>query len=168
MKKAIMIIAADGFRDEELLQPKEILEGNGVKVEVASTALGEARGTMGARINPGVLISQVRPEDFDALVFVGGRGASQYWDDPVAHNLIRQAYAANKIVSAICIAPVTLARAGILKGKNATVWSTETESLESAGANYTGKPVEKDGNIITGSGPNAAKEFGETILKALK
>ena len=168
MKKAVMIIAQDGFRDEEFFQPKEILEKQGIEVKVASTALTQAKGMLGAEVKPDILVSDIDVTDFDAIIFVGGIGASQYWDDPIAHKLAQEAYNRNKIVAAICIAPVTLARAGILKGKRATVWSSEAGNLRSAEANYTAKPLEKDGNIITASGPIAAREFGEAIVKALK
>ena len=168
MKKAVMIIAQDGFRDEEFFLPKEILEKQGIEVKVASTALTQAKGMLGAEVKPDILVSDIDVTDFDAIIFVGGIGASQYWDDPIAHKLAQEAYNRNKIVAAICIAPVTLARAGILKGKRATVWSSEAGNLRSAEANYTAKPLEKDGNIITASGPIAAREFGEEIVKALK
>lgn len=167
MKKVLMIIAQDGFRDEELLEPKEILERNGIEVKVASTSLTQARGMLGAKIKPDILVSDINVRDFAAVIFVGGIGASQYWDDPIAHKLAQDALDTNRIVAAICIAPVTLAKAGILSGKRATVWSSEAGQLKAEGANYTGRAVEKDGNIITASGPAAAREFGNEIVKAL-
>lgn len=68
---------------------------------------------------------------------------------------------------AICIAPVTLANAGILEGKRTTAFPSVESDLKARGANYTGNPVERDGKIITGSGPEAATEFGKTIVAAL-
>lgn len=168
MKKVVMIIAAEGFRDEELLRPKEILERNGIAVKVASTSLDTATGMLGAKVKPDMLLSDIDAIDFAGIVFVGGGGASQYWNDPVAQQLAQTAYHNNRIVAAICIAPVTLANAGILKGKRATVWSSEADKLQSAGANYTGRPVEKDDNLITASGPTAAVEFGNELARALK
>lgn len=167
MKKVIMIIAQDGFRDEEIALPKEILERAGVVVKVASTTMNTAKGMQGAKINPDILVSGVNVRDFDALVFIGGIGASQYWDDPNAHKLAQDALSAGRVVAAICIAPVTLAKAGLLNGKRATVWPSEAEQLKAAGAKYTGRPVEKDGNIITASGPSSAFEFGQEILRAI-
>jgi len=167
MKKVVMVIAQDGFRDEEFLQPKEILERNGIEVKAASASLTEAKGMLGAKVKPDILVSDINIRDFAAVVFVGGAGASQYWDDPVAQKLAEDALNTNRIVAAICIAPVTLARAGILKGKRATVWPSEAEQLKAAGANYTGRAVEKDGDIITGSGPAASREFAEEIVRAL-
>ena len=167
MKRAVMIIASGDFRDEELLEPKKVLERNGVEVKIASTTLNQVKGMLGAKVKPDLLITDIKIKDFDAIVFVGGSGASQYWDDPVAHKLAQEAADTNRIVGAICIAPVTLANAGILKGKRATVFSSETGQLKATGANYSGKAVEKDGNIITAEGPSAAREFGEELVKAL-
>jgi len=163
-----MIIAPDKFRDEELLEPKEVLEKAGVEVRVACTGLAGARGTLGAQVKPDVLFTDLRAGDYDAFIFVGGAGASIYWDDPFAHALAAGAVEKNKIVAAICIAPVTLAKAGVLEGKRATVWPSEAEQLTAAGARYSASPVVKDGNIITGAGPAAARKFGEEVLKALQ
>lgn len=167
MKKTVMIIAQHNFRDEELLQPKALLERNGIGVKVASASLEPAVGMLGARVNPDLLVSDIDIKDFDALVFIGGTGASQYWDDPLAHQLARSAMSTNRIVAAICIAPVTLARAGVLRGRRATVWPSEAGKLKAKGADYTAIGVERDGNIITASGPAEAKQFAEEILKAL-
>jgi protease I len=167
MKKAVMIIAQDGFRDEELLLPKEVLDKNGIEVKIASSSLTQAKGMLGARIKPDVLIQDVNARDYDAIVFIGGAGASQYWDDPLAHKLAQDALNTNRILAAICIAPVTLARAGVLRGKHATVWASEAGQLKAGGASYTGRNVERDGNVITASGPSAAAEFAQELVKAM-
>ena len=167
MKKAVMVIAQDNFRDEELFEPKDILEKAGIDVKIASSGLKSAKGMLGGTAEPEVLLKDISAKDYDAVIFVGGAGASVYWDDPVAHRLITEAYNSDKIVGAICIAPVTLAKAGILKGKKATVWKSESGQLEALGAVYTGVNCQKDGRIITAAGPFAAKEFGEELVKAL-
>lgn len=166
-KKIVMIIASQNFRDEELLQPKNILTEKGAEVKVASASLETAKGMLGAEVKPDMLVSQIKPEDWDAVILIGGTGASQYWDDSSIHAMLNEAVKQNKIVGAICIAPVTLANAGILSGKKATVSGSETQKLTNKGAECTGKDVERDGNIITASGPPAAKEFGNTIAQAL-
>ena len=167
-KKILMIIAHQNFRDEELLIPKKLFESEGYNVVIASTSLKPAKGMLGAVVTPQILIDQVRVEDYDAIVFVGGVGAQEYFNNSVAHKIAKEAVSKGKILAAICLAPRTLAEAGVLKGKKATVWVSEGKTLEAKGAYYTGKPVEVDGNIVTGSGPQAAEEFGKTILKLLK
>ena len=166
-KKAVMIIASNNFRDEELLKPREVLEKNGVAVTVASSSLKEATGMLGAKVKPDILFSNINVADYDTVIFVGGSGANEYWDNPTAHKIANDANNAKKIVGAICIAPVTLAKAGLLKNKKATTYSSTTNDIKSTGAKYTGADVERDGNIITASGPAAAQKFGEAIVKAL-
>jgi protease I len=166
-KKVVMIIASNNFRDEELLKPKEVLERNGVAVTVASSSLKESTGMLGAKVKPDILFININIADYDAVIFVGGSGATEYWDNSTAHKIAKDAYSAKKIVGAICIAPITLAKAGLLKDKKATTYSSTVNDLKSAGAKYTGADIEKDGNIITASGPAVAQKFGETILKAL-
>jgi len=93
------------------------------------------------------------------------------YDNPtVLQHLIAQIksfYQAGKLVSAICIGPVSLAKANILSGKQVTGWvdeqGTQKNEIESAGATFTGEPVTIDGNIITANGPSAATAFGEAI-----
>jgi protease I len=167
-KKAIMVIAKSDFRDEELEVPKTILEESGVKVIIASSSLRTAKGMLGLKVDPDISVEEIELEDYDALIFVGGIGAREYWDDPGIHKLIKDALNSDKVLGAICIAPVTLANAGVLKDKRATVWPSEANRLRAKGAIYTGSPVEIDGNIITADGPGAAEEFGEAIVEALE
>ena len=166
-KKAVFLIAAKDFQDDEFSQPLEVLKGKGVAVTVASTTLSEATGMNGAKVTPNALLKDIKADDFDAVVFIGGSGAMQYLDDPLAHKLAQEAVAKNKIVGAICIAPLILANAGVLSGKNATCYPTEGEKLKGSGVNYSAKPVEVEGNIITADGPKSAKDFGEELAKAL-
>jgi len=167
-QKILMIIASQNFRDEELLKPKEIFEKHGFKVVIASSSLSVSSGMLGAKVKPDILINNLDLKEYKAVVFVGGVGAKEYFNNPVALKIARDAMKQNKIVAAICIAPRILSEAGILKGKKATVWKSEAEALKSKGAIYTGADVEIDGNIVTASGPHAAENFGNTIIKILK
>ncbi len=166
-KKAVMIIAQNNFRDEELLRPKEVLEKHGVSVTVASSSLKESTGMLGAKIKPDILFTAINVSDYDAILFVGGSGSREYWDNAAAHKIANEANTSKKIVGAICIAPVTLAKAGLLANKKATTHSSTVNDVKASGAKYTGADVERDGNIITASGPEAAQKFGEAIVKAL-
>ena len=167
-KKILMIIAPEDFRDEEFLEPKEVFESSGAVVTVASKDTDSARGSYGAMVSVDTDILDVDVDNYDAVVFVGGRGSSVYFEDEVALKLAREAYDGGKIVAAICIAPSILANADILEGSVATSFPSEESNLVEHGAEYTGKDVEVDGRIITGSGPHAATEFGQKIMEKLK
>jgi len=166
-KTVALIIAERNFRDEEYQVPKEILEKAGFKVLTASTVLEQAVGKLGMTVKPDVLVKDLIDRDLAALVFIGGGGSSQYFDDATAHDLVNHFYNQGKVVGAICIAPVILANAGVLKGKKATVFPDGRPDLETKGAIYTGNQVEVDGNLITGSGPEASQAFGEELVAML-
>ncbi len=163
----LMIIPLKNFRDEELAKPKEIFEQNGLMVIIASSAMKEAEGMFGTKVKPDVILNKVRDILYDAIVFVGGEGAVQYWDDPLAHQLVKKALKEGKTLGAISIAPIILANANVLLGKRATVWPTLGKRLEWSGAIYTGNPVEVDGNIVTANSPESAEEFAKSILKII-
>ncbi len=167
MKKVVMVIPEDAYRDEELNLSMLILKNNGAEVKIASTTLKQVKGMLGAFAQPDILLQDTDALKFDALVFIGGMGTEQYWNNPLAQQLAINAFNNNRIVAAICIAPVILANAGILKGKRATVSPSEAALLTAKGAKYTGRPVERDGNIITASGPSATTDFANEIVKAL-
>ncbi|MCU0651102.1 MAG: DJ-1/PfpI family protein [Candidatus Omnitrophica bacterium] len=167
MKRAVFIIAPVNFRDEELFETKEIVEKAGVSVTIACSVKGTAKGKFGSTARPDMLLKDVNVSDYDAVVFIGGGGAAIYLDDPAAHRIAHEAIKQNKILGAICMAPAILARAGVLKGKKATVFPDDAKELTMHGATYTGKTVEKDGQIITGCGPEAATEFGQALAKEL-
>ncbi|MCK4463207.1 MAG: DJ-1/PfpI family protein, partial [Candidatus Omnitrophica bacterium] len=155
------------YRDEEFEEPKKILASSGAEVVVASSSLKEARGTLGGKVKPDILVGDIKVDDFDCIIFVGGSGSSEYWNNPTAQKIAKEAYTSGKIVAAICIAPVTLANAGLLENKRATVYSSEIERLKNKGAIYTGKGVEMDGNIITANGPDNAKKFADVLVEKL-
>jgi protease I len=123
---------------------------------------------LGGKATPDKTLALVKAQDFDAVVFVGGAGAQAYFNDPAAHKLAKDAAAQGKVLGAICLGPAILARAGVLSGKKATVWSGARGDLEKGGADYTGNPVETSGKTVTANGPDAAAVFARAILAALK
>lgn len=171
-KKVAMVIAFKNFKDEEYFVPKQVLEKAGVEVKTFSNKIGIAIGAGGGEARVDVLLENLNPIDFDVIVFVGGPGALENFDNEKSYKLAKAVISQDKVLAAICISPVILAKAGVLKGKKATVWSSALNTdpikiLEQNGAVYEAKPVVRDGKIITANGPTAAGEFGQEILQAL-
>ena len=189
-KKIVMIIAYRDFRDEEYFVPKEILEGAGAEVKTASNQMGRALGADGGEVEIDLLVKDLNPAEFDdlqrksshnsiqsissfdAIVFIGGPGCLGNLDNENSYQVAKETVSQNKILASICISPIILAKAGVLKGKKATVWSSPMDRspvkiLEENGAIYQDELVVVDGKIITGNGPGAAKEFGEAIVEVL-
>ena len=171
-KKAAIIIAFRGFRDEEYFVPKEILEKAGFEIKTASNQKGTAIGADGGEVEVDLLVSEIKPANFDTVIFIGGPGCLLSLDNENSYKVAKEVISQNKILAAICISPAILAKAGVLQGKKATVWSSIMDKsaikiLEENGAVYQDEAVVIDGKIITGNGPDAAKEFSEAIIKLL-
>lgn len=171
-KKAAFIIPFKDFRDVEYFIPAGILRAAGIKITTVSVQKGIALGADGGEAKVDLEVSELKTEDFDALVFAGGPGAAKLINNEDFHTAACNFFAHGKIVAAICIAPAILAEAGILEGKKAAVWSAPLNKeaikiLEKNGANYEDKSVVVDGNIITANGPMAAKEFAEVLVDIL-
>lgn len=168
MAEILMILAPGRFKDEEYEKPRKIFERNNHKITIASTiTTRDIYGMAGRKAKADILLDNVDISKFDAVVFVGGLGMKELWDNPKAHEIAREAAANGKVLSAIDIAPVILARAGVFEGKRATVYYSEAKEITSKGGTYTGSPVTVDGNIVTGKGPEASDEFGVAVIKAL-
>jgi protease I len=171
-KNIAIVIAFKNFRDEEYFIPKQILGRAGAKITTVSNSIGIAFGVEGGEARVNILLEDLKVEDFDVIIFIGGPGALKYLDNETSYQIVKETVSQNKLLAAICISPVILAKAGVLENKKATVWSNSLDKsavkiLKENGANYEEKSVVVDGNIITGNGPLAAKEFAEEIIKLL-
>ena len=166
-KKVLMVIAPRDFRDEEYFETRKILEESGAEITVANSTGQPSKSMFGKIVNPDKNFYDVDPKEYDAIVFVGGTGSSIYFNNQKALELAKEFHNSGKVTAAICIAPTILANAGILSGKKATAYPSERSNINAIGT-YTGNSVEQDGKIITGSGPEAATEFGRKIAEALR
>jgi len=167
IKKVVMLIASNRFRDEELFKTMEVLESKGVNVTVASKKTGILSGALGGTVTVTMNYKDVSVNNFDAIVFVGGQGASEYFNDEHAKKLATDFFNRGRVVAAICIAPSILANAGLLKGRQATCHASESYNLRGKGVEYMNENVVVDGRLITAKGPQCSEEFGAEIARAL-
>jgi len=171
-KKVAIIMAFKDFRDAEYFVPKEILEKAGAVITTVSTQKGKAIGADGGDVEVDLTLEELKPADFNGIVFIGGPGALKELDNEKTYALIREIVSQNKVLGSICISPVILAKAGALKGKKATVWSSllnrsPVRILKENGVTYVPEEVVVDGRIVTGNGPDAAEEFGTKLAGVL-
>ncbi len=171
-KKALLIIAFRGFKDPEYFITKETLKEAGVEIKTASNRKGLAVGVDGGETNVDSVISEVDISSFDVIIFIGGPGCLKFLDNEKSYTIIQETILKEKILAAICISPIILAKAGVLKNKKVTVWSSildrgPVKILEESGANYKSSPVVVDGKIITADGPSSVKIFSKEILRVL-
>ena len=169
MTSVLFIIAPVSFRDEELLIPRQILSEAGYTCLVASLTLEPCVGMLGATVTPDLLVSSVNLDDFSCVVMVGGSGVTEIFEDKRLLELFDDAYRKGLLLGGICLGPMVLARSGILRGKQATVYKTEQSLavLRDSGCAYQPDDLVLDGRVLTASGPEHAKAFGKKLLELL-
>jgi len=172
-KMVLIVIAPRNFRDEELTEPIHYLEKNGIAYEVISTSRGLAIGMLGGKMLIEKTIKDVKEDGisrYAGIMIVGGGGSPEYlWNNTSLQDLVRQFDDQEKIISAICLSPAILARAGVLKEKVATVWNDDQaiEEIRKGGGIFKSDPIVVDGRIITANGPSASAGFGEKVAKGI-
>ena len=166
----LMVIAPEKFRDEEYSVPAAALQKAGISFDVASQRRGTCTGMLGGKVQAALSFEEVDPKSYDGILIVGGGGAQTYlWDDEVLREMVKYFRDSARVVAAICLAPVVLARAGILKGKKATFFNSPASfrEMKAGGAILVDKPVVADSRIVTANGPAAAAEFAESFIRTL-
>jgi len=99
-------------------------------------------------------------------VLPGGMpGASHLKDDVRILELLKKMAAAGKYTAAICAAPMVLAEAGLLKGKQATSYPGFLDGLP--GVTISAAAVVQDGTVLTSRGPGTAMDFALALVEAL-
>jgi len=171
-KNILMVIASKNFRDEEYFVPYEIFQKEGAKIITASSIKGNIIGIEGGEARSTLALSEVKANNFDAVVFIGGEGAVEYFNNNDAHKIVQEMVNSHKVVAAICIAPIIFAKAGILVGKKATVWSSlmnksNLKELKDSGCSVLEERIVKDKKIITADGPAVSKKFAEKIVETM-
>jgi protease I len=169
-KRVLVAIPHTQFRDEEFFEPKKILESEGAAVTVASTAVRMCHGTQGGSVQSTVTIADSKAEDFDALVIGGGPSVPDlFWNNKSLAELAAAFSAAGKVVAAISLSTVVLAKAKLLTGKRATVYflPQAIQELKTAGATYVTDPLIVQEKLILAEGPTESAKFGQAISAAL-
>lgn len=162
-----MIIAFNGFRDEEFFIPYEQFQKANYKVIVYSSQKGIAVGKLGGKFEVKHTLNEFNSDEISALVLVGGPGGYAYLGNKQLHKIILDTAKNGKLVAAICMAPQIVAQTGLLKGKKATIFVGDKDTLSHYGVKYTGKQVEEDGQFISADGPASAELFAKAIIKRL-
>ncbi len=170
MKKILMFLASDNFRDTEYLTPRAFFEQNNVNVMTISSQK-ISRGRFSFIVKNDYLINdEIDPAKFSGIFLVGGGGVLDYLENRVLRKLVWDFSDSGKIIGAICAAPRLLLKWGLLKNKKFTGWNGDGV-LEKLGkenfAEYTNLSVQVDKNFVTGDGPNSVEETALEFLKLI-
>jgi len=168
--KVLIVIPPEKFRDEELLQPVQVFQEAGIKFDLASTHVGVVMGVLGkkAKVNrtfEDILLNG--SDEYYAMMIVGGPGTMVHlWNNTHLHELARIFNTKGKVVAGIDNGPIVIAKAGLLKKKEATVVPGPTiREMMIDDAIIVNKPIVYKDRIVTANGHEASVEFAKIIVQ---
>lgn len=164
-----LIFLAEGFEEIEALTVVDILRRAGVKALTCSIMNeNTVKGAHDVLVTADMNIDDIDKGSYDAYIFPGGMpGAKNLKEDKRVKNIVINAFKENKLLAAICAAPIVLLEAGILKGKKATSYPGFLSENNNDDYTFLEDIVVVDGNIITSRGPATAPSFAFAILENL-
>lgn len=166
-KLRALFVTAGGFEDMEFFCPYYRLQEAGLEIDVASAETGLLKGIRGYQVEANLSFNRVDPSLYDLLVFPGGRAPQTVRRDEKALQLVRDYWARNKPVAAICHGPQILISAGLVAGRRMTAYHKVQPELAEARAIVQDVPVVVDGMLITSRQPQDLPFFNREVIRVL-
>lgn len=166
----VAILAADGFEEVELTNPKKALDEAGARTRVISIKSGTIQGMnhadKGATVPVDQILAEAKPQDFDALMIPGGlMNPDTLRSTEEALEFVRHFFREGKPVAAICHAPWVLVDAGVIRGRTLTSWPAIKTDVRNAGGNWVDREVVVDNGLVTSRKPNDIPAFNEKMIE---
>lgn len=203
-----------GYELTELSRAYYVFQANGFEVDIASPLGGEPSviidmDDMGAfdfaflndsnaqsKVKNTIPIDNIISENYDAVFFVGGKGAMfDFPKNKKIQSIIKELYEANKVIGAVCHGPAALVNVTLddgsllLENKTVTSFTNDEElflipdarmifpfllqtQLEAQGAHFNEghrylEKISIDGNLVTGQNPWSTWTLAEAMITQL-
>ena len=165
----VAILVAEGFEQVELTEPKKALESAGALARIVSPLKDQVQGwnhfEKADRFPVDVPLGEANSRDFDALLLPGGvANPDQLRIIPEAIEFVREFFAADKPVAAICDGPWPLIEAGVVRGRTMTAWPSLKTDLINAGAKWVDQEVVTDEGLVTSRKPDDIPAFNRKMI----
>jgi protease I len=166
--KKILLLAGDYVEDYEIMVPFQALQMVGhtvhavcpgkTKGQTVRTAIHDFEGDQTYSEKPGhhftlnASFTEVRPEQYDALVVPGGRAPEYLRLNEQVLQLVRHFAEKRKPIAAICHGLQILTAAGVIEGKACTAYPAVGPEIKRAGGKWVEVAADQchtDGNLIT-------------------
>jgi SagB-type dehydrogenase family enzyme len=167
-KKIICIMTARRFNDREFFGIQEAFQIAGVKMDIAASEIGEIKGLERNTVTSSMLIRNIKVDDYDAFILIGGSNTREYFNDRDLLRLVRQANDKEKILAAINITPAIFAYADIVRDKKVASSISQRARFNQAGAKWQPSPLEIDENLITAVDHTSARRLGSAVIQMLR
>ncbi|MCH2106097.1 MAG: DJ-1/PfpI family protein [Planctomycetes bacterium] len=166
MSVKILVPLAPGFEEIEAVAIIDVLRRAELEVVTASLTPGAVEGAHEIRVEPDAWLDELELDSFDAIVLPGGMpGTRALMADERVLGLVKELALAGKVTAAVCAAPLVLAAAGVITGREVTSHPAVREELGAADGEVVGDPrVIESGAVITSQGPGTSIEFALALV----
>ena len=113
-------------------------------------------------------MSLAEAPELDVLLVPGGYGQQQLMNDEDVLALIRNHFAAGRLVFSVCTGALLCGAAGILRGRQATTHWSAWNLLPHYGARPVRSRVVVDGNLVTAAGVTAGLDAALVVASLLR
>lgn len=177
--KRVLLLLADGFEPLEAAGFTDVLGWANIDgseaIEVVNAGLrSPLQSTFGLQVTPQKLLADLDLDTFDALAIPGGFEGAGFYKDAYNDEFLSAITHFEKVgkpVASVCVASLSLGKAGVINGRRATVYhqvgGKRKAELEAYGAHFIDNAVVKDKNIITSTGPGTGVEVAFQLLEDL-
>ena len=163
---SVGILFIDGFEEIEAVTIADVLRRANFTVDLIGVNSRQVMGSHQISIMTDELLQNILIEKYDAIVLPGGMpGSENLSENEEVINLLQHFNQQNKIIGAICAAPLALNSAGILVGRKITSHPSIAHQLYNS--TYTNDTVSVDDNIVTGKGAGTALDFSLKLVAVL-
>ncbi len=163
--KSVCVLLEELVEDVEFIYPYLRFKEEGFEVISAAPEKKDYRGKKGMTFTPDATLSEVSGRLFDCLFIPGGYAPDRLRRYPQVLSMVKKHLEEDRLVAAVCHGPWVLISAKVVKDRKVTGFYAIKDDLENAGAIYTGKSVEEDGNLITATDPSSMLQMIKLILE---
>ena len=166
--KRVIVLLDELVEDVEFIYPYFRFKEEGFETYSVAMEMRIYHGKKGCTYKPDKVFNEIKSETFDGIYIPGGYAPDRLRRYPELLEFIRKHFEAGKVIASVCHGPWVLISAKIVKGKKVTGYFAIKDDLINAGAIYTGKDVEVDGNLITSTDPKAMVKQLPIVIEKLK
>lgn len=169
--KIAFILPETNYQEAEIFNPIDIVKKANLQYDLIGIKKGEIVGDNGGILRIQKDITEMKDEEYDAIVVIGGSGGpSSLWENTILREKIVKFNEEKKVVGGICAGAVAVAKTGILNGKKATTYSDSQfkgfiDELKKVNVKFVDKNTVTIGNVVTSNGPIGSIEFGHKIVE---
>lgn len=168
--KVAFLVAPEGTEQVELTEPWQAVEQAGGQPQLVSVRSGSVQAfnhlDKADTFTVDNVVTDVSADDYDSLVLPGGvANPDALRQVPSAVRFVKDFFAQQKPVAAICHAPWTMIEADVVRGRRMTSYSSLSTDLRNAGADWVDEQVVVDAGLVTSRGPNDLPAFCDKAVE---